>query len=61
MYNARIRMKITPKPTPKMVMTTIRQEDGQSLTRGPEPLNLILPYTFPSIVHSIVFLGNAIL
>lgn len=45
----------------KMVITTMREEEGQSLTSGPESFNFVLPYAFSSIFHAPILLRNAIL
>lgn len=44
-----------------MVITTIRQEEEESLTSGPESLNLILPNALSTVFHASVFFGHAIL
>ena len=61
MYNAMTKMSITPIEMLKMLITAICQEEGQSLTSGPESFNFVLPYAFSSIFHAPILLRNAIL
>ena len=54
-------MKITPIEILNIVITTIREEEGESLTSGPESFNLVLPNALSSIFHASILFRNAIL
>ena len=53
-------MKIAPIEIMKMLITAICQEEGESLTSGPESFNFVLPNALSSIFHPTVLLGNAV-
>ena len=61
MYNAITRINTTAIAILKIVITTMIHSNSFHNTRRPEALNLILPYTLASIMHSTILHGLLIL